>query len=208
MPDDRYFQPSSQTMNTTSPSSSSLAMRTAIEAIAPDETPAKMPSSSSSFRVHTIASWLVTKIFRSSSDRSMIGGMKPSSSERRPCTGSPCIGSAGAVFTPSPRPSPRRRPVALRAAPGPRSGHERGDLVELLEDLGRGAVVMRGGVRLVAVLVGHVVLRVRGGQLERHLDGAVRALRTRRVDDVRAVHLEQLRALGRDVVGHHDLHRI
>jgi hypothetical protein len=39
MPEERYFQPSSQTMKTTLPSSSSFAIRTAIEAIAPDETP-------------------------------------------------------------------------------------------------------------------------------------------------------------------------
>jgi hypothetical protein len=76
-------------MKTMLPSSISFAMRTAIEAMAPEETPAKMPSSSSSLRVQTIASWFVTKILRSSSEMSMIGGMKPSSSERRPCTGSP-----------------------------------------------------------------------------------------------------------------------
>jgi hypothetical protein len=35
-------------MKTILPSSSSLAMRTAIDAIAPELTPAKMPSSSSS----------------------------------------------------------------------------------------------------------------------------------------------------------------
>ena len=47
MPEDRYFQPSSQTTNTTLPSSISRAMRTAMDAIAPLETPAKTPSSSS-----------------------------------------------------------------------------------------------------------------------------------------------------------------
>ena len=86
-------------MNTTLPSSISLAIRTAMEAIAPLETPANRPSSCSSLRVHTTASWLVTKIFRSSSERSMIGGMNPSSRERRPWTGSPCIGSAATIFT-------------------------------------------------------------------------------------------------------------
>ena len=59
MPDERYFQPSSQTMKTTLPSSISFAIRTATRAIAPDETPAKMPSSSSSLRVQTIASAFV-----------------------------------------------------------------------------------------------------------------------------------------------------
>ena len=95
-------------------------MRTAIEAIAPEETPAKMPSSSSSLRVQTIASWLVTKIFRSSSERSMIGGMKPSSSERRPCTGSPCIGSAATILTASPSSSRSRRPLPISVPPVPR----------------------------------------------------------------------------------------
>ena len=62
-------------MKTTLPSSISLATRTAIEAIAPAETPVKSPSSSSSLRVQTTASAFETKIFRSSRERSMIGGM-------------------------------------------------------------------------------------------------------------------------------------
>src|SRR4028119_20473 len=74
MPLLRYFQPSSQTMKTTLPSSISSATRTAILAIAPLETPAKMPSSSSSLRVQTIASSLVTQISPSSRARSLIGG--------------------------------------------------------------------------------------------------------------------------------------
>jgi hypothetical protein len=57
------------------PSSRSAATRTAIEAIAPEETPANSPSSSSSFLVQTTASRFETKIFRSSSEMSMIGGM-------------------------------------------------------------------------------------------------------------------------------------
>src|SRR3954466_12324405 len=144
MPDERYFQPSSQTTNTTLPSSSSPATRTAMEAIAPEETPAKMPSSSSSRRVQTIASRLVTKIFRSSRPRSMIGGMKPSSSERSPCTGSPCLGSGPADL---PRPGRDDLPGvahfllqapadAHQRAARPEPRHERRDLVELLEDLG------------------------------------------------------------------------
>src|SRR3954462_11673364 len=160
MPLERYFQPSSQTMKTTLPSSISLAIRTAIDAIAPLETPAKMPSSSSSLRVHTTASWLVTKILRSSSDRSMIGGMKPSSRERSPWTGSPCIGSAATDFSGSADPPPRGGPLAPPGAPaGGAPRHERRHLVELLEDLERRAVVVRVGIGLVAVLVGHVVRR-------------------------------------------------
>ena len=119
MPLERYFQPSSATTNTTLPSSSSPAMRTAMLAMAPLETPAKRPSSSSSLRVHVIASLLVTKILRSSRARSMIGGMKPSSSERSPWTGSPCIGSAATILTASPKASFRRLPVPINVPPVP-----------------------------------------------------------------------------------------
>src|ERR1700694_4825138 len=178
MPLERYFQPSSATTNTTLPSSSSPAMRTAMLAMAPLETPANTPSSSRSLRVQEIASLLVTKILRSSTLRSMIGGMKPSSSERSPCTGSPCIGSAATIFTGSPSSSLRRLPAPLSVAPAPHppipelllqapaGAHqrapraqprdERRDLVELFEDLDGGAVVVRVRVGLVSVLVGHV----------------------------------------------------
>ena len=121
------------------------------------ETPAKMPSSSSSLRVQTIASRLVTKILRSSSERSMIGGMKPSSSERRPCTGSPCIGSAATILIVVAELLLQAAAVAHQRAAGAEAGDERADLVELLEDLRRRAVVVRARVGLVAVLVGHVV---------------------------------------------------
>src|SRR3954447_11691762 len=119
-PEERYFQPSSATMKTTLPSSSSPAIRCATRAIAPDETPAKTPSSSSSLRVQTMASWLVTKIFRSSRLRSMIGGMKPSSRERSPWTGSPCMGSAATIFTRSPSSSLKRRACPMSVPPVPR----------------------------------------------------------------------------------------
>src|SRR3954466_3128647 len=189
-------------MNTTLPSSSSPAMRTAIEAMAPLDTPAKMPSSSSSRRVHTIASWLVTKILRSSTERSMIGGMNPSSRERSPWTGSPRLGSPAPPLPPLRGPHlPRVAELLLEApsdphqrAPGAQPGHERRDLVELLEDLRRRAVVVRERVGLVAVLVGHVVRRVALRHVQRHLDGAVGALGPLAVDDLRAVHLQQLRA--------------
>ena len=49
----------------------------------------------------------------------MIGGMKPSSSERRPCTGSPCIGSAATIFTASPKVSFRRLPLPISVPPVP-----------------------------------------------------------------------------------------
>src|SRR3954471_16710807 len=77
------------------------------------------------------------------------------------------------------------------------AGDEGVDLpVELVEDLRRGAVVVRERVGLVAVLVGHVVRGVGLGHLEGHGHRAVRALVARRVDDLRAVHLQQLGALG------------
>ncbi len=137
----------------------------------------------------------------------MIGGMKPSSSERRPCTSSPCIGSAATIFV-SGSCSLRRRPLPISVPPVPEPADEGGDLVELVEDLLRGALVMGTRVGLVPVLVGHVVGGVGFGHLEGELDGAVRALRTLGVDDVGAVHPQQLGALLGDVVGHHDLERI
>ncbi len=152
-----------------------------------------------------IASRLVTKILRSSSERSMIGGMKPSSSERRPCTGSPCIGSAATILTAVAELLAQAAADAHQRPAGAEAGHERRDLVELLEDLRRRAVVVRQRVRRVAVLVRHVVRGVLGGHLQRQLDGAVGALVARRVDDLRAVHLQQLRPLRRHVVGHDDL---
>ena len=90
----------------------------------------------------------------------------------------------------------------------PRPADEGRHLVQLLEDLHRRAVVVGVGVRLVPVLVGHVVGGIALGHLERHRHGSVGALCTRRVDDLRAVHVEQLGALLRDVVGHHHLQRI
>ena len=48
----------------------------------------------------------------------MIGGMKPSSSERRPWTSSPCIGSAATILV-SGFSSLRRRPLPIRVPPVP-----------------------------------------------------------------------------------------
>ena len=50
----------------------------------------------------------------------MIGGMKPSSRERRPWTGSPCIGSAATILTASPNSSLKRRPLPISVPPVPR----------------------------------------------------------------------------------------
>ena len=168
-----------------------------------------MPSSSSSRRVQTIASRLVTKIFRSSRERSMIGGMKPSSSERRPCTGSPCIGSAATIFTRVAELLLEAPAVAHQRAAGAEPGHEGGDLVELLEDLGRRAVVVRApgwpGCRTGRACssdasAAAISSAISTAPLEPWSPG--------RVDDLGAVHLQQLRALGRDVLGHDDLQRV
>ena len=189
------------------PSSSSPAIRTQIAAIAPAETPANRPSSCSSRWVQTIASRFETMILRSSRVRSMIGGMKPSSSERRPWTSSPCIGSAATIFV-SGSFSFSLLPTPISVPPVPSPATKAADLVELVEDLDRGAVVMGAGVRLVAVLVGHVVRGIGGCHLERQLDGAIGALRPLRVDDLGAEHAQQLGPLLGHVVGHHHLDRI
>uniref|UniRef100_A0A6J5ZL32 Unannotated protein n=1 Tax=freshwater metagenome TaxID=449393 RepID=A0A6J5ZL32_9ZZZZ len=60
----------------------------------------------------------------------------------------------------------------------------------------------------VAVLVGHVVRGIVRSHVEGHRDGAVRSLITRRVDNLRPIHLQQLGALRRDVVRHHNLQRV
>ena len=138
----------------------------------------------------------------------MIGGMKPSSSERRPWTGLALHRLGGDDLHGVAELLAQPPAVAHQRAAGAEPGDERGDLVELLEDLRRRAVVVRVRVRLVAVLVRHVVRGVRAGHLERHRDRAVGALVAGRVDDLGAVHLQQLRALGRDVVGHDDLERV
>ena len=90
----------------------------------------------------------------------------------------------------------------------PEPADERGHLVELLEDLGRGALVVGARVGLVAVLVGHVVGGVASGHLQRQLDRAVRALGALGVDDLGPVHVQQLGPLLGDVVGHHHLQRV
>ncbi len=94
--------------------------------------------------------------------------------------------------------------VAHQGAAGAEAADEGGDLVELVEDLDRGAVVVGQRIGLVAVLVGHVEAGLLG-HLQRHLDGAVGALGPLRVDDLGPVHAQQLGPLLGDVVGHHDL---
>src|SRR5581483_4657995 len=91
---------------------------------------------------------------------------------------------------------------------GAEAGDERRHLVQLLEDLHRRALVVAARVRLVPVLVGHEVARVRARELERQLDGAIRPLGALRVDDLGAEHPQELAALLGHVVGHHGLERV
>ena len=86
----------------------------------------------------------------------MIGGMKPSSSERSPWTSSPWSGSAATICVPVSL-ILEVAGVAHQRAAGAEARDERGDVAELFVDLGRGAVVVRDRVGLVAVLVRHVV---------------------------------------------------
>src|SRR3954451_1114032 len=72
---ERYFQPPSGRMQTTVPLSSSPASFRATWTIAPDETPAKIPSLSTSARRPATESAFETRIFRSSFPASRIGGV-------------------------------------------------------------------------------------------------------------------------------------
>src|SRR5207247_665295 len=71
---DRYFQPPSARIATTTPSSSSPASLRATWPTAPAETPAKIPSSSSRRRTSRTDSSFDTSTFRSSFETSRIGG--------------------------------------------------------------------------------------------------------------------------------------
>src|SRR5437867_12199251 len=71
---ERYFQPPSARMQTTTPSSSSPASLLATWVTAPEETPANSPSASRSARTPATDSSFDTSTFRSSFDTSRIGG--------------------------------------------------------------------------------------------------------------------------------------
>src|SRR6185312_5158303 len=71
---DRYFQPPSAKIATTTPSSSSRASLRATWPTAPAETPANTPSSSSKRRTSRTDSSFETSTFRSSLSTSRIGG--------------------------------------------------------------------------------------------------------------------------------------
>src|SRR5436190_1876628 len=117
---ERYFQPpSARTQATVEPSGSSSAIRRATWTTAPDETPAKIPSRSRSARTAITDDWFETSSLRSSCETSRIGGTYPSSSDRRPITGSPGSGSAATTIA-SGFASRTRRPVPISVPPVPR----------------------------------------------------------------------------------------
>ncbi len=94
-------------------------MRAQTWITAPDEIPAKIPSSDASRRVMTIESRFETSSFRSRRDTSRIGGTKPSSRLRSPLTGSPWSGSQATISI-SGRCSFSRRDDPMRVPPVPR----------------------------------------------------------------------------------------
>src|SRR5579862_8831738 len=72
---ERYFQPASaRTQTTVEPPGNSSAIRRATWTTAPEDTPAKIPSRSSSARTAATASAFDTSSLRSSFETSRIGG--------------------------------------------------------------------------------------------------------------------------------------
>ena len=209
MPRERYFQPSSATMKTTLPSSSSPAIRTATRAIAPDETPAKSCSSSSSLRVQTIASLVGHEDLaveqREVDDRRDEAVVERAQALHRLALhrlgGDDLDRVAELLLEPA--------AVAHQRAAGAEAGDERADLVELLEDLERRAVVVRvagwPGCRTGRACSSEESAAAMSSASS---TAPLEPLAALRVDDLGAVHAQQLGALGRDVVGHHDLQRV
>src|SRR5919112_1569419 len=199
-PVERYFQPPSHTIMTTTPSSMRAAHLTAAAMIAPDEMPANTPTSVMR-RVHSMDSRGRTiSLLSSSSNPSLsvnTGGMNPSSMFFSPSTSSPAGGSA--AHTPTARVRPLWEGPPRRAE----AGHEVGDLRAVPPDLRARALVVRLRVGRVAVLVGEEPVGVLAGEGLGPSHGPVGALRARRPDDLGAPHLEQLRALDRHVLGQH-----
>ncbi len=110
------------------------------------------------------------------------------------------------------RDGPDRRVVLLETARGPDKGTgraEAGDEVchspfRLLQDLDRGAVVVRLRVRRVRILVGiEVAVGLRGHQLAHEPDRAVRPFARIAVDHLGSVGADQRLAFGADVRRHH-----
>ena len=181
-------------------------MRTAIEAIAPVETPAKMPSSSSSL-LRPDDRVVVGDEDLPVQQREVDDRRDEAVVERAQALHGLALHRLGgddlhrvAELLAQAAADAHQRPAGAEA------GHEAPTISSSSSRIsGAGAVVVRARVRLVAVLVRHVVRGVLGRHLQRHRHGAVGAQVARRVDDLRAVHLQQLRALGRHVVGHDDL---
>src|SRR6476469_4528707 len=92
---------------------------------------------------------------------------------------------------------------AHRGAGGAEAGDEVGDPGEVLEELGAGALLVREGVGLVAVLVEHDPVGVLPRDLLGDAHGLVGTAGRGRGDDLGAPHPQQLAALLGGVLGHH-----
>src|SRR6188508_3893572 len=100
VPAERYFQPPSGSSATMVPERILRASRAAATSTAPHDGPPKMPSRKTSSRSAVSASMFDTRYLASSRSGSRTSGMKPSSSDRSPCTPSPGSGSAATMRTP------------------------------------------------------------------------------------------------------------
>ncbi len=97
----------------------------------------------------------------------------------------------------------QKSPGTHQRARGAQAGDEMGDLGQVGEQFGAGAVVMRVGVGRIAVLVQHHPRRVGRGQFLGFGHRGVGPALGRREDDPRAVELQQLTPFHRGVLGHH-----
>ena len=206
-PVDRYFHPASQHTVTITPDSSVDAVRTAPARIAPDEIPAKMPTSVSR-RVHSMDS-------RGRDDALAVEELGPAvlDEDRRDVA---VVEVAQSVDELAGRrldgehldvrvPLLQVAADAEQRARGAEAGDEVGDLGAVAPDLGTGALVVGPGVGRVGVLVEEGPLGVLGGQGAGPAHGTVRTLGPGRLDDLGAPRLEQLPALDGDVGGEHHL---
>ncbi len=83
-----------------------------------------------------------------------------------------------------------------------------GDLGAIPQNLGAGALVVRSGVRVVGVLVGHEPLGMLGVEFERPFHRAVRALFAGSENQLGSEHLEHLATFDRHRGRHEDLDRV
>ena len=93
---------------------------------------------------------------------------------------------------------------------GAQAGHEMSDPAgRLLQDLARGAFIVRARVGRVGVLVRvEVSVGIGRDDVAHHADRAVRAFAGVAEDDLGAVREDQRLALGADVLRHHELHPV